>query len=104
MIDFLPNGRYIVASTHINTLGGVTWISQSEIWGQSWPKIAILGKNREIGKNWEIFERYEKIQYNDVLIIKIHILAKFHKKIMIFGEISGHLVILPIYRAQTRDS
>ena len=37
-------------------------------------------------------------------IIKIHILAKFHDEIMIFEGIRGHLVILPFYRAQTRDS
>ena len=63
-----------------------------------------LGENREIGKNQEIKKKSEKRQYNNVSIIKIHILAKFHEKIMIFGEIRGHLVILPFYRAQTRDS
>ena len=67
------------------------------------PKLLICGTNREIGKNREIFNKSEKRQYDDVSIIKIHILAKFHEKIMIFGEIRGHLVILPFYRAQTRD-
>jgi len=69
-----------------------------EFWVKIDPKLPFLGKNREI------FKKSEKRQYNDVSIIKIHILAKFHEKIMIFGEIRGHLVILPFYRAQTRDS
>ena len=34
---------------------------------------------------------------------RIHILAKFHEK-MLFGEIRAHLVILLLYRAQTRKS
>ena len=44
------------------------------------------------------------MQYNHVLIIKIYVLAQFNDKIMIFDEIRGQLVILPFYRAQTRDS
>ena len=69
-----------------------------EFWVKVDQKLLFLRKNREI------FKKSEKRQYNHVSIIKIHILAEFHEKIMIFGEISGHLVILPIYRAQTRDS
>ena len=65
------------------------------------PKMPFWGENREKSGN---FQKSEKRQYNDVFIIKIHILAKFHEKIMIFGETRGHLVILPFYRAQTRDS
>ena len=63
--------------------------------------MAFWGKNQEIGK---FSKKSEKRQYNHVSIIKIHILAKFHEKMMILGEIRGHLVILPFYRAQTRDS
>ena len=73
-----------------------------EFWVKVDQKLLFLGKNREIGENREIFKKSEKRQYNHVPIIKIHILAKFHEK-MIFGEIIGHLVILPLYRAQTRD-
>ena len=75
-----------------------------EIWVKVDQKLPFLGKNGEIGKNREIFKKGEKRQYNDVSIIKIHILAKFHEKIIIFNEIRGYLVILPSYRAQTRDS
>ena len=75
-----------------------------EFWVKVDPKLPFWGKNREIGKNRKIFKKSEKRQYNHVSIIKIHILAEFHEKIMIFGEISGHFVILPIYWAQTRDS
>ena len=45
------------------------------------PKLQILGKNREIGKN----------QYNHVFVIKIHVLAKFHEEMMICYKIRGHL-------------
>ena len=75
-----------------------------EFWVKVDQKLPFLGKNREIGKKREIFKKYEKWQYNHVFIIKIHILAKFHEKIMICNEIRGLLVILPFYRAQTRDS
>ena len=81
-------------------IGFLIW----RFWAKVDKKLPFWGKNWEIGKNREIFKKSEKRQYNHVSIIKIHILAKFHEKIMIFGEISGHLVILPIYRAQTRDS
>ena len=75
-----------------------------EFWVKVDPKLPFLGKNQEIGKNREIFKKSEKRQYNHVSIIKIHILAKFYEKMTIFGEIRGHLAILPFYRAQTRDS
>ena len=35
---------------------------------------------------------------------RIQVLAKFHKEIMTFDEIRGYLVILQIYRAQSRGS
>ena len=75
-----------------------------EFWVKVDLKLPFLGKNGEIGKNREIFKKSEKRQYNHVSFSKIHILAKSHEKIMIFGEITGHLVILPFYRTQTRDS
>ena len=56
-----------------------------------------IGKSRHFHEN-------EKRQYNHVFIIKIHVLANFHEDRMIFDEIIGHLVMLPFYRAQTRDS
>ena len=34
----------------------------------------------------------------------MNILAKFRQEIMIFDEIRGHLLILPFYRALTRES
>ena len=43
----------------------------------------------------------EKRQYSHVFVIEIHVLAKFHEEIM--GR-RGHLLILPFYRAQTRDT
>ena len=61
------------------------------------PKLPFWGKNRKIGK-------FSKKAYNHVSIFKIHVVAMFHEEILIFDEIRGHLVILPIYRAQTRDS
>ena len=78
-------------------------VSLSGIYFQNLLKCPFSGK---IGKseNREIFKKHEKCQCSHVFIIKIHILAKFHEKIMIFDEIRGHLVISPFYRAQTRNS
>ena len=49
-------------------------------------------------------EKLEKRQFQQISIIKINILAKFHQERMIFDEIRGHLLILPFYRALTRAS
>ena len=35
-----------------------------EFWVKVDQKLLFLGKNREIGKNWEIFKKSEKRQYN----------------------------------------
>ena len=51
-----------------------------EFWVKVDQKLLFLRKNREIGKNREIFKKSEKRQYNHVSIIKIHILAEFHEK------------------------
>ena len=75
-----------------------------EFWVKIDPKLPFWGKNREVGKNREIFRKNEKRLCYHVCTFRIHVLAKFHEEILIFDEIRGHLVILPFYRAQTRDS
>ena len=75
-----------------------------EFWAKVDPKLQFWGKNREIGKNWEILEKIEKSKFQHVSIIKMNILAKFHQEKMIFDEIRGHLLILLIYRALTSAS
>ena len=47
-------------------------VSQSGIFGQSWPKIAFFGKNREIKENWEIKKKIEKRQFQQVSVIKMN--------------------------------
>ena len=49
-------------------------------------------------------EKIEKRQFQQVSVIKMNILAKFHQERTNFDEIRGHLLILPFYRALTRAS
>ena len=60
-----------------------------------------IGKSGKIGKYWK---KIKKMKFQQVSIIKINILAKFHHEKTIFDEIRGHLLILPFYRALTRAS
>ena len=48
-------------------------------------------------------EKIEKKEFQQVSIIKMNNVAKFHKK-TIFDDIRGHFLILPFYRALTRAS
>ena len=48
-----------------------------------------------MGKIGTFSKKIKKRHYNNVLIIKIHVFAKFHQEIMISDDIRGYLVILP---------
>ena len=71
--------------------------------GIQFQKCHFSGKNREIGKNLEILEKIEKKEFQQVSIIKMNILAKFHQERTIFDEIREHLLFLPFYRARDQS-
>ena len=48
------------------------------------------GQNQEIGKNRKILEKIEKRKLQQISVIKMNILAKFHQERTIFDEIRGH--------------
>ena len=58
-----------------------------------------LTQNRKSDK---ILKKIENRYFQQVSIVKMNILTKFHKETTIFGEIRGYLLILPFYRALTR--
>ena len=63
-----------------------------EFWVKIDPKLPFWGRNREKSGN---FQKIGKETMQTCFIIKIHILAMFYDKIMIFDKIRRHLVILP---------
>ena len=70
-----------------------------EFCSKIYQNVILSGKIGKSGKIGNFSKKVKKFQFHHVFIIQIHVLSKFHEKIMIFEEIGGYLVILPFYRA-----
>ena len=99
---FVPNERQYYGLKVAKSLKTHIRCPDREIQSKVSQKSGFFVKNREIGKNREIFEILIFFQYFPISINKRNIWCKFEPKILIFEEVRALFVFLLFYRALTK--